>query len=286
MKRGATEADAQRVLDYACDPTRGAVDCAPIRRGGERFAPNTKRDHAAWAIREFFEARRRRAFGHGGDRDASFAAEEEWGREGYFFPQRDCHFEGAATLASPGNYYLADGALVAANHRVDAAGAKIAVPREGLAFETRTGFAGDLTARREASEARFETDSKPAAAASVSGGASSGRPATGFKVWVGANPGAPSGCFVEASVAYDFDGDGRVDRVESFEPQGVPTEPDLLPVETKVLGRSMRARGDAFWRSVADARATLRLRSPNCPDDVNVWESAEAFPSYFTVPYE
>ena len=115
-----------------------------VRGRREVRAEHQARPRRAWAMREFFEARRRRAFGHGGDRDAAFAAEEEWGREGTFPAARLPFREGAATLASPGNYYLADGALVAANHRVDAAGAKIAVPREGLAFETSDRVRGGI----------------------------------------------------------------------------------------------------------------------------------------------
>ena len=30
---------------------------------------------------------------------------------------------------------------------------------------------------------------------------------------------------VETSVSYDFDGDGTMDRVERFQPQGVPKSP-------------------------------------------------------------
>ena len=91
---------------------------------------------------------------------------------------------------------------------------------------------------------------------------------------------------LETSVSYDFDGDGVADRVEHFQPQGVPEEPDLIPVESKVLGHDVRVEGDAYWTGVTNARARLRVRSPNCPGAVRIWESAEMYPSFLTVPYD
>ena len=46
---------------------------------------------------------------------------------------------------------------------------------------------------------------------------------------------------VETSVSYDFDGDGTMDRVEHFQPQGVPEEPDPdSRSRAAVLGRGQR----------------------------------------------
>jgi len=87
-------------------------------------------------------------------------------------------------------------------------------------------------------------------------------------------------------VTYDFDGDGVVDREERYEQQGVSEEPDLLPVETKVLGNSMKVRGSEFWDGVTNAAVKLIVKSSNCAGSVNVWESADAFPSFLTVPYQ
>ena len=84
MKRAATDAQAQAVLDYACNPVHG-LSCAPIKKGGRHFVPNTKRDHAEWAIDQFFKRR---------------------SQEPDAFPQQDCHFVGVATLDVPGNFYL------------------------------------------------------------------------------------------------------------------------------------------------------------------------------------
>ena len=92
---------------------------------------------------------------------------------------------------------------------------------------------------------------------------------TSFKIWAGAEPGA-TGCMLETMVIYDFDGDGRPDRTESFELQGIPEEPNLIPVETKVLGHSLKARGDTFWSAVTNMKVSLRVKSPNCPGRVNV----------------
>ena len=296
LKRGVTDAQAQAVLDYACDPARAdavrGFSCAAIRKGGAAFLPNTKLDHAEWAVAAFFRAR---ALEH----DA--------------FPQQDCHFAGVATLDVSGNFYLtADGGLVRANRALDALGATAAVPEGGVAFDTAAPFAGTLVDR--VTGAWSETSAVPAASgvaaagsgdrgdprgvsgeasyrlSSADGAGRAGRrregPATTFKFWAGAAPGTGGGCVLETSVSYDFDGDGTVDRVEVFQPQGIPEEPNLIPVESKVLGRDARVEGDVYWSAVTNARARLRVRSPNCPGAVRVWEAAEMYPSFLTVPYD
>ena len=44
--------------------------------------------------------------------------------------------------------------------------------------------------------------------------------------------------------------------------------------------------GSVLARCVTNARARLSVRSPNCPGAVRVWESAEMYPSFLTVPYD
>ena len=281
LKHGVTDAQAQAVLDYACDPARSdkvrGFSCAAIKKGGGAFIPNTKKDHAAWAVAAFFQAR-------ASERDA--------------FPQQDCHFSGVATMDVSGNFYLtADGALTRANHALDATAATVAVPEGGLVFDAAEPFAGTLVDRVSGAWSEVLAVRAPLSAAgdspqlaeSAPSSALSRRragPATTFKFWAGASPGTGGGCMLETSVSYDFDGDGTVDRVEVFQPQGVPEEPDLIPVESKVLGHDVRVRGDAYWSAVTSARARLRVRSPNCPGAVRVWESAEMYPSFLTVPYD
>ena len=285
LKRGVTDAQAQAVLDYACDPARAdavrGFSCAAIKKGGAAFIPNTKRDHASWAVAHFFQARLR-------ERDA--------------FPQQDCHFSGVATLdAFPGNFYLtADGGLRSANDALDALVTRTPVNEGGVVFDTVEPFGGSLVDR--VTGAWSETLAVPTtpgetnrlgSAREVSGDVSERRlkrrrdePATTFKFWAGAAPGTGGGCMVETSVSYDFDGDGTMDRVEHFQPQGVPEEPDLIPVESAVLGGDVRFEGDAYWTGVTNARARLSVRSPNCPGAVRVWESADMYPSFLTVPYD
>ena len=280
LKRGVTDAQAQAVLDYACDPRRtdapSGFSCAAIKKGGDAFIPNTKRDHASWAVSRFFHAR---AF----ETDA--------------FPQRDCHFSGVATLDVPGNYYLtADGVLTRANHALDALVATTSVPDGGVFFDTAEPFHGKLVDRVSHAWSETLAVDEPGnledAIANQPGGVAQTfarrrrGPATTFKFWAGASPGTGGGCMLETSVSYDFDGDGVADRVEHFQPQGVPEEPDLIPVESKVLGHDVRVEGDAYWTGVTNARARLRVRSPNCPGAVRVWESAEMYPSFLTVPYD
>ena len=284
LKRGVTDAQAQAVLDYACDPARRdavrGFSCAAIKKGGAAFIPNTKRDHASWAVSHFFQARLR-------ERDA--------------FPQQDCHFSGVATLdAFPGNFYLtADGGLRSANDALDALVTRTPVNEGGVVFDTVEPFGGSLVDR--VTGAWSETLAVPTTlgetnrlgSAPLDGDVSERRlkrrrdgPATTFKFWAGAAPGTGGGCMVETSVSYDFDGDGTMDRVEHFQPQGVPEEPDLIPVESAVLGGDARVEGDAYWTGVTNARARLSVRSPNCPGAVRVWESAEMYPSFLTVPYD
>jgi hypothetical protein len=247
LKNAATEEQAQAVLDFAC----GRVSCAPIGWGGAKEFPNTRVDHAAWAIDRYFRLR---------------------SREPDAFPQRDCHFVGVATLDVPNNFYLAsNGELVQTNHRTDVIARKVTVPSEGIVFNSGTSVSGRLV-----SSVGSDDPLRPAAGAS-----------TAFKYWVGANRVGAGGdaCMVETTVVYDFDGDGEADRTESFELQGVPSEPDLLPVETKVLGHSVKARGARFPKEVSGARVSLMVRSPNCPGEIDVWESAATYPSFLTVPY-
>lgn len=251
LKRAATDAQAQAVLDYACNPVHG-MSCAPISKGGRAFIPNTKRDHAAWAIDQFFKRR---------------------SQEPDAFPQQDCHFVGVATLDVPGNFYLTTrGTLTRANHATDVITSKVSVPAEGLTFASDEGVVGELAAETDPDAPTFDP-LRPASA-----------PSTSFKIWAGAEPGA-TGCMLETMVIYDFDGDGRPDRTESFELQGIPEEPNLIPVETKVLGHSLKARGDKFWSAVTNMKVSLRVKSSNCPGRVNVWEAATMYPSFLTVPY-
>lgn len=279
LKRSVTDTQAQAVLDYACDPGNGELSspmsCAPISKGGRAFVPNTKRDHAAWAITQFFNKRN---------------AEVD------SFPQRDCHFAGVATLNVPGNYYLTvDGGLTRMNHYTDSLSKKIAVPEEGLVFSNSEPITGVLT--DTVTNGWSETLVLPDAALEEGGidvsiDLRTNRvvrkrtgPNTTFKFWVGAAKGTGSQCMMDVAVTYDFDGDGVVDREERYEPQGVPEEPDLLPVESKVLGKSLKIRGSDFWDGVSNAVVTLNVQSKNCPGAVNVWESAEMYPSFLTVPY-
>jgi hypothetical protein len=112
LKNAATEEQAQAVLDFAC----GRVSCAPIGWGGAKEFPNTRVDHAAWAIDRYFRLR---------------------SREPDAFPQRDCHFVGVATLDVPNNFYLAsNGELVQTNHRTDVIARKVTVPSEGIVFNS------------------------------------------------------------------------------------------------------------------------------------------------------
>ena len=265
LKRGVTDAQAQAVLDYACDPARRdavrGFSCAAIKKGGAAFIPNTKRDHASWAVSHFFQARLR-------ERDA--------------FPQQDCHFSGVATLdAFPGNFYLtADGGLRSANDALDALVTRTPVNEGGVVFDTVEPFGGSLVDR--VTGAWSETLAVPTTlgetnrlgSAPLDGDVSERRlkrrrdgPATTFKFWAGAAPGTGGGCMVETSVSYDFDGDGTMDRVEHFQPQGVPEEPDLIPVESAVLGGDARVEGERTGpasrtraRGLASARPTAPAR--------------------------
>uniref|UniRef100_A0A0D3FM81 glucan endo-1,3-beta-D-glucosidase n=1 Tax=Oryza barthii TaxID=65489 RepID=A0A0D3FM81_9ORYZ len=51
---GATEADLQADLDYAC--AQVGVDCGAIQAGGACFEPNTVRAHAAYAMNQLYQA--------------------------------------------------------------------------------------------------------------------------------------------------------------------------------------------------------------------------------------
>ena len=84
LKDAVTDEQAQAVLDFACAPESG-VSCAPIGAGGARERPNTRMDHAAWAIDRYFRVR---------------------SREPDAFAQRDCHFVGVASLDAPNNFYV------------------------------------------------------------------------------------------------------------------------------------------------------------------------------------
>jgi hypothetical protein len=189
LKRDVTEQQAQAVLDYACNPANDQLSqkmsCAPITKGGRAFHPNTKRDHAAWAITSFFFKRSLEA-------DA--------------FAQRDCHFNGVATLNGVGgNFYLADGnALTTSTHSLDALLRKATVTNRGLVFTTYEPVAGTLTdtvsnnwaeqlilpeSGLEDDEGDVSVDSENQVIRKRRG------PATTFKFWVGAKPGLGGGCF-------------------------------------------------------------------------------------------
>ncbi|XP_062215003.1 glucan endo-1,3-beta-glucosidase 7-like [Phragmites australis] len=51
---GATDADLQADLDYACSQV--GVDCGAIQPGGACFEPNTVRAHAAYAMNQLYQA--------------------------------------------------------------------------------------------------------------------------------------------------------------------------------------------------------------------------------------
>ena len=267
LKPDVTDEQARAVLDYACDGTRG-VSCAPIGAGGPMERPNTERDHAAWAVDRYFRAR---------------------SREPDAFPQRDCHFVGVASLDVANNFYVTSaGELVRVNARVDTIANKVTVPREGVVFSseprsvrgTLVGSKGFRRGVRRGGSSRGSIDDplRPDT-----------KPATVFKFWASSTAVREPGegpCLVETTVVYDFDGDGDADRTESFELFGVPSEQDgPAPVETKIIGHSAKARGARYPRDVTGARVSLLVRSPNCPGEVNVWESAATYPSFLTVPY-
>ena len=145
LKRAATDEQAQAVLDYACNPVHG-MSCAPISKGGRAFVPNTKRDHAAWAIDQFFKRR---------------------SQEPDAFPQQDCHFVGVATLDVPGNFYLTTrGTLTRANHATDVITSKVSVPAEGLTFASDEGVVGELAAEMDPDAPTFDP-LRPASAPST-----------------------------------------------------------------------------------------------------------------------
>lgn len=265
LKDAVTDEQAQAVLDFACAPESG-VSCAPIGAGGGHAErPNTLlRDHAAWAIDRYFRLR---------------------SREPDAFPQRDCHFVGVASLDAPNNFYVStSGALVRVNPSVDTIANKVTVPIEGVVFSSGVGAVrGTLVGRRRGGvsngDGGFLRDDPLRPEAGVK---------TTFKFWAGSTATRSLGegpCVVETTVVYDFDGDGDADRTESFELVEVPREPAMAPVETKIIGHSAKARGERFPRRVSDARVSLLVRSPNCPGEVNVWESSATYPSFLTVPY-
>ncbi|XP_042418252.1 glucan endo-1,3-beta-glucosidase 7-like [Zingiber officinale] len=59
-KLGATEAELQANLDYACG--QRMVDCSPIQQGGACFEPNTVRSHAAYSMNQFYQVSGRNAY--------------------------------------------------------------------------------------------------------------------------------------------------------------------------------------------------------------------------------
>ncbi|XP_040378664.1 glucan endo-1,3-beta-D-glucosidase [Oryza brachyantha] len=74
---GATDADLQADLDYAC--AQVGVDCSAIQAGGACFEPNTVRAHAAYAMNQLYQA----------------AGRHPW----------NCDFRASATLASDNPSY-------------------------------------------------------------------------------------------------------------------------------------------------------------------------------------
>lgn len=53
-KAGATDAQLQANLDYAC--AQPGVDCKPIQPGGECYNPNTVASHASYAMNMLYQA--------------------------------------------------------------------------------------------------------------------------------------------------------------------------------------------------------------------------------------
>lgn len=52
-KTGASEAQLQASLDYACGQ---GIDCGPVQPGGACFIPDTLASHAAYAINLYYQA--------------------------------------------------------------------------------------------------------------------------------------------------------------------------------------------------------------------------------------
>ncbi|KAF9676010.1 hypothetical protein SADUNF_Sadunf09G0093900 [Salix dunnii] len=75
-KTGASEAQLQASLDYACGQ---GIDCGPIQPGGACFEPNTLASHAAYAMNIYYQA----------------SAKNQW----------DCDFSETATLTSKNPSY-------------------------------------------------------------------------------------------------------------------------------------------------------------------------------------
>jgi hypothetical protein len=122
------------------------------------------------------------------------------------FAQRDCHFNGVATLNGVGgNFYLADGnALTTSTHSLDALLRKATVKNRGLVFTTYEPVAGTLTDTVSNNwaeqlilpESGLEDDEGDVSVDSENQVIRKRRsPATTFKFWVSSKPGLGGGCF-------------------------------------------------------------------------------------------
>jgi len=247
LRNGTSDEEAQKLLTWLCDARGGAHTCHGIQEGGSHYNPVAPKEHLEWAMTSLHETREdTRGHGHSTCWFGDIAYLVPAPVNEFFLELPQNSTSGRSSSNNNGGRLVKSGGedlLRSSDVMVLGAG-------KSIFFESTRLIA---FADKKRKHATFEIH--------VQGG----------------QPGA----LLLAELAFDFDGNGEYDRVETFHTHAVRTNLNGTAYTWKARGQ---VRGDASFRNLETGSVRLQLSNVGT-EDCELWRFAEASPSHVRIPY-